>query len=396
MSCSGCLLNLALGEEVIKCTSKGCKQTFHSACTNSSRLTQDEVNIWICPDCSAKARKGGDNSGTPVRNCTENVTMRKKVIHLQQKPGSHKSNAATAAAASNAATAAAASKAATTAAAASNAATTAAASKAATAAAASNTAAAAAGIDGGLQSLSSEMNLLRKSATDVWDSFRTRLDELCEKISSLDGRIKSLEKIEDENIMLKAKVAELQGQLDNHTQASLRNELEILGLEELTNENPYHLVLTTAVKLGVDLADTDLVHVSRVGPKRRGASDGVEAPPRHLPRPLAVAFVRRTKLDEFVKHAKARRNIKSKDIVESSGHDSAIYVNERLTNTNRRLFRNSRVFAREHGYRHCWVRNGTIFVRKQDAMYGSPAIRIKSDQDLLRLSNSLVQCEPSA
>ncbi|XP_045449455.1 uncharacterized protein LOC123658019 [Melitaea cinxia] len=216
----------------------------------------------------------------------------------------------------------------------------------------------------------------------MWNSLKIQLESISQKISNFDARIKSLESLHTENIELRATVLDLQQQINNQAQMLLRNEVEITGIEEIQNENPYHLVLTTAVSLGVPLHDSDIVYASRVGPKRSDVNS------KRLQRPLVVAFARRVKRDEFLKQAKVRRNLKSNNIV-GQGPERTVYVNERLTPANRRLFRSVRMFAKSHNYKHSWTLNGAIFVRKRDASLGSPAIRVCDEVDLIKLSQAI-------
>lgn len=129
----------------------------------------------------------------------------------------------------------------------------------------------------------------------------------------------------------------MQQQLNSKAQAHLRNELEISGLEETPGENPYHLALTTALKIGVELHDSDLNYVSRIGPKRRLQENDADDK-RQLQRLMVVSFTRRAKRNEFLKQAKARRSLWNKDII-GQGPDRKVYVNELLTGEGRRLFR---------------------------------------------------------
>ncbi|XP_047993906.1 uncharacterized protein LOC125232323 [Leguminivora glycinivorella] len=233
-----------------------------------------------------------------------------------------------------------------------------------------------------LQSLSSEMSRLHETIAGLRVDLTTRLDELNSKLASYEQRISSLDTLEKENALLKA--------TETEAQSHLRNELEISGLEETPGENPYHLAMTAAVKIGVELHDSDLSYVTRVGPKLRPQNIDDQDNETPLRRPLVVSFTRRVKRDEFLKQARARRSVKSKDIVGDLGSDRTVYVNERLTAEGRRLFRNARTFASDHGYKYCWVNHGTIFIRKKDANAGSPAIRINCDDDLnglLRTAN---------
>lgn len=359
---------------MITCTSKPCVQTFHAACAKAERLTTDQVNSWICPDCSAKSRRGGDNSHTPVRSMTDSATLKKK---SQPRTGTS-ANAAgvpppTTAAAGSGATASSVPATIITATKTANPINSAPASSVATKTPSPVVE---------IQTLSLEINQLRQSASEMWNSLKCQLENISQKISNFDARIKSLESLHTENIELRATVLDLQQQINNQAQTLLRNEVEITGIEEIQSENPYHLAMTTAVNLGVALQDSDIVYATRVGPKRSDVSN------KQLQRPLVVAFARRVKRDEFLKQAKVRRNLKSNNIV-GQGPERTVYVNERLTPANRRLFRSARIFAKSHKYKHCWTLNGAIFVRKRDASLGSPAIRVYGEEDLIKLSQAI-------
>lgn len=211
-----------------------------------------------------------------------------------------------------------------------------------------------------------------------------RLDSLSSKLSSTESRLKALEEQQMECEMLKATVSQLQTQINLQAQTALVNELEISGLDETPNENPYHLVLVAASTIGVEVTDLDLDNVFRAGPRRSNTGSGPS-----MPRPLVARFTRKAKRDEFMKASKARRNLDNKTIV-GSGPERRIFVNERLTSENRRLFRDSRVRARESGFKFCWTRNGSIYIRKRDRSEKgetSPAIHITSDEVLYRLVN---------
>ncbi|XP_059056268.1 uncharacterized protein LOC131850117 [Achroia grisella] len=275
-------------------------------------------------------RRGGDNSQTPVRSTPENVTIRKKgQLHIEN----HSLELPRAEPDSEI-----------------------------------------------LHSLSSEISLLRQNMSEMWSSIKERFDDLSNKLSNYDGRLRTLETQACENAALKATITTLQNQLSYQTQLSLRKEVEIAGLVENRNEYPVHLTLTTALKLGMDLQEEDLDHVARAGAERQSKDNN---PTQSAPHPLVVSFVRRSKRDEFLERSRSRRPLKSKDIL-VEGSDTTVYINERLTFNNRRLFRDTRLFAKKHGFKHCWVRSGNIFLRKGDYRDGYPAIKIQSENDLER------------
>lgn len=334
MDCSGCLKPIKKEEEYILCKENKCNKTYHALCLNTSNLSPEQILSWKCPDCHCKSKKGGDNSQTPVRG-NENVTLRNKTT--RQVPNDISPTAS----------------------------------------------------DEGLLPLATEIRLLRQTMLNMQNEIYNRLDTLSNRLSDFDTRIQSLEHYKEENMMLRADMEKLQQQFNKHSQTSLRNELEIVGLQELPNENPHHIALTIAQKIGVDISDQDLDYASRVGPRRR-RGDSQNQDSNQTTRPLVVSFTRKVKKDEFLKQAKLRRNLDSSQIV-ASGLQTKIYFNERLTSHNRQLFRAARNWTNVSGYKYCWTRNGSIFVRKREARDGSPPILIESEKDL----ENLLRLRPS-
>lgn len=154
----------------------------------------------------------------------------------------------------------------------------------------------------------------------------------------------------------------------------MKNHLEITGIAEQSNENLSHVVIVASQKIGIELQESDIEDVLRVGSK---ASKTKTAKENLTPRPIVLKLLRKNKRDEILNAAKSRRNVTSENVV--AGQPSKIYFNERLTKDNRRLFREARTRANEYRFRYCWVRNGSIYVRKDD---GNPAIRITSNLEL--------------
>lgn len=165
---------LQKGEAGITCTLNVCEKTFHVECANAEGLKPVEVKSWICPNCRIKAKKVGDNTHTPLRQTSENVTLRNK----SRLPAVSSENPV------------------------------------------------AISTDA-LQALSSDISSMRQSISDMWKLIRERLDDLDSKLSNYDSRIKSLEALESENTLLKVTIANMQKQLNSEAQTYLRNELEI-------------------------------------------------------------------------------------------------------------------------------------------------------------------------
>lgn len=207
-----------------------------------------------------------------------------------------------------------------------------------------------------------EIRGLRNLMDDVKTQLLSRIDALEKKLESRDKDIENL----------KLSVHQMQETIDLQAQRLVQNEIELIDVPETANESVYHIAEIMAKKIGVELTENDIDEAYRTGP-RRISTDGVEKPAR----PLVIRLLRKMKRNELIKAAKVRKNISSSDIV--PGTSKRIYVNERLTTANRHLFRETRLRTRQYQFRYCWIKDGRIFVRKDE---GKPAITIRSALDL--------------
>lgn len=65
-----------------------------------------------------------------------------------------------------------------------------------------------------------------------------------------------------------------------------------------------------------------------------------------------------------------------------TGQKRAVYIDEHLSNTTKRLFYLAREYAKKHDFKFCWAANGNIFLRKQP---GFQQILVKSEATLFEL-----------
>ncbi|KAJ8711241.1 hypothetical protein PYW07_008483 [Mythimna separata] len=225
--------------------------------------------------------------------------------------------------------------------------------------------------------LFSEIRLLRQDVKDVKSQLSTVSSTLTEKIEEYEKRLEE----KDRDIKrLSDSVAELQYYIGTQEQLQMRNEIEIIGLPEQPSENLTHMILVTSKKLGVELQENDIDQVQRVGAKR---TNSPSKPPTS--RPVVVKLLRGAKRDELLFAAKSRRNLTSSDIV--SGTSATVYLNERLSQANRKLFGEARKRATQHNFRYCWIRNGCVYARKAanttEKKFRALAIRSHDDIDKL-------------
>ncbi|XP_013183606.1 uncharacterized protein LOC132902751 [Amyelois transitella] len=326
MKCAGCMKTIK-DQNFVKCTSSSCEKSFCSLCINITNLTADRKKLWKCPECCATSKKGGDNSLTPVRANNENVTTRKK----SDSAGNELSQ-----------------------------------------------------LTDQLRTLTQEFSSVKLNLEDLTRSLsytNGRMDEIMSKIVETEGRIRYLEKRDLEVDILKAKINNLQNELNSQAQYNLSNEMEIVGIPENTNENLHHVVLLAARKVGVSLEENDIDWIARVGPKRPPVTAALPEDRLLAPRPVVVRLLRRTKRDQFLKASKSRKNLSSTDL-DVLGSTRRVFFNERLTREGRLLFRDARARAKQQGYAFCWCNHSTIYIRQRE---GQGAVRISSKSDLDRV-----------
>lgn len=331
--CDGCLGEILEPGSSIVCSHADCKKLFHcDALCVGNKPRNEDMSTWVCPQCKCEGKRGGDNSSTPVRGSGPVQPAAASNITLRQKKPTSDVQALTLE----------------------------------------------------IRSLREDMLSFKKHMEVITGSISVINDQLVQIVARFDitdERITVLEnRLESETISLRKQVSSLQEQLNIQAQAHVRNEIEIVGLPETTNENLYHITMVAAKKLGVDLKDSDIDWVARAGPRRNNPISAGSRPDSssQLSRPVVVRLVRRFMRNELLKSAKGRKPLTAIDL-QVSDKASNIYFNERLTRDNRNLFRETRIRATQAGYKFCWTNNGFINVRKQE---GSPAIRIRNTAEL--------------
>ncbi|KAJ2937583.1 hypothetical protein O0L34_g12981 [Tuta absoluta] len=216
-----------------------------------------------------------------------------------------------------------------------------------------------------------------------------RVDKLEKRLNALEGN--SAESGDGNTCKMQAlesAVTQLKRELNDRDQELLFSDVDITGIAEENGENPIHIAMTCAVKLGMKLEEADIVSCMRVGAVHKNA-DGTARP-----RPIAVRLARQSTRDAILKAARVRRRPTSAG-VGAHNDPRPFYINERLTNPNRTLFNRARKARSVAGWKYSWTRDGKIFVRQNQ---GSVVYRIRSEADLERVFGQEVirSMEPSS
>ncbi|XP_026322775.1 uncharacterized protein LOC113232312 [Hyposmocoma kahamanoa] len=343
--CSGCRQEISNGEYMACAT---CKGKYDLACLNISikkflQLDRSQKKSWMCSECRSKLPKT-DNSNTPVRlahindsahnptgvdqsiNETSYITVRAK--QQRSSPAPDCANYIT---------------------------------------------------EDTLRSiLHQEMShILEKKIKDLVSNelicitqqmagfnesmtfFNTQFEEMK---NSLEEKNSQLIQLEKENTNLQATMRDLTSRMNLIEQNLRESNIEINGIPENRNENLPNIVLQLTKATGNPLTDTDILHAVRVA--KFNKDDG-------RPR-AAVVKLRSPRLRDAVLAGVANFNKKTPDNKLCSHHlgiggsRSPVFVSEHLTPTSKQLHAATRKKAKEAGYKFVWVRNGRVFVRKDE------------------------------
>lgn len=198
--------------------------------------------------------------------------------------------------------------------------------------------------------------------------------ELTTTIQSLKNEISELKKenasLKSDNNLIKVEIESLKSETLELQQYSRRSNLEISGLPETQGEDTKQLV--TSVLNVLNIHNQENIVVAHRVPTAK----------KDIAKPIIVQFTSKFERDKCIAAAKPKRLLAS-DV--SDRFDSVpVFVNEHLAPGIKRLLYLSKQYKLEQNFKYCWVKDGKIFLRKED---NSRVIRVKKESDLFNLSN---------
>lgn len=225
-----------------------------------------------------------------------------------------------------------------------------------------------------LREIKAEMRETIKEFNSSYEVLNEKLEantELLKKQSEeLRSYIDETTRLREENCVLKKKIIDLEVRLEDSEQYSRGNCLELHGIPEEPNECVIDIVKNIGQALELNINDSMVDNCHRLG--KRGDASG--------PAGIIVKFVRKLDAEEVLRKRRIKRNLSTSHLGLSL--DRPVYINESLCPARRRLYSLARAAKREKGYKYLWLRNGKIFLRKEE---NAPICYIKSQTDLDKL-----------
>lgn len=340
--CAGCLNKL---NDAKFMTCSRCKAKYHNSCLNFTTenynaMSNELKSKWVCSLCYSKDRLGGDNTNTPVRATPspqqDYVTQRTKARSVPNCSCLSASNIR--------------------------------------------------------DIIREELQLsfkqlihpqlleVRNAVTSLEESMSRLTEDLNNIKAEQIAQVTEIRNIKLENESLRATNQSLSSrlsQLDQHLRSS---NIEIQCIPENKQENLISTVQQLGKIIKCPINETNIHYCSRVAKMNSGS-------PR--PRSILVKFSSPRLRDEFLA-ATSKFNKTNKDDKLNTSHlgiggqkKIAIYVTEHLSPENKSLHAAARSKAKELKYKFVWVRDGKIYMRKDEE---SNYVYVKNIDLLNRLS----------
>ncbi|CAH2085371.1 unnamed protein product [Euphydryas editha] len=219
-----------------------------------------------------------------------------------------------------------------------------------------------------LANLNSQISGFQESLAFISNQYDSLIQTVNEKNEVINTLVSKNEK-------LTSQVKDLTERLGQVEQNMRATNIEITGIPEHKSEN----LLSTVEQLGriveSPIAETDILHVTRIAKLNKESS---------RPRSVIVKLRSQRRRDELLA-AVTRFNKKNRDKKLNTEHlgiggrCEPVFVSEHLTLTNKHLHAAARKKTKEAGFKFVWIRDGRVFVRKNEQ---SPAVYIKNDESL--------------
>ncbi|KAL4719484.1 hypothetical protein ACJJTC_014421 [Scirpophaga incertulas] len=220
---------------------------------------------------------------------------------------------------------------------------------------------------------------LTKKLSDFQDSIQFLNHHFEQLKSQQASTTEHMEKLQKDNAMLNVTVADLTSRLAIAEQHQRESNVEINGIPEHRNENLTNCIMQLAKTINVSLKEEDFIQVTRVAKTNRDD-----------PRPRLVVAKLRTprQRDQLLAGVQTYNKSNKENKLNThhlgiAGTKAPVFVAEHLTPANKRLHAATRQKAKEKGFKFVWVRNGRIYIRKNETCQ---ALTIRSLDNLKNIT----------
>ncbi|CAK1594809.1 unnamed protein product [Parnassius mnemosyne] len=210
--------------------------------------------------------------------------------------------------------------------------------------------------------VSEEFSSIKQEISNFNDSlnfFNSCIENIKKEMEEKTATIKNLL---TENASLQYTVSDLSNRMGTLEQVLRESNVEINGIPERKSENLVNIITQVAKSADHELLVEDILHVTRVA-KLNPKTDRART---------VVVKLRSLRCRDALLAAVATYNKRNPTNKLSTSHlgfegpSTPVFVAEHLSTSNKSLHTAARKKKRELGYKYVWVRNGRIYMRKDD------------------------------
>lgn len=211
-------------------------------------------------------------------------------------------------------------------------------------------------------SLIKELEPIKNQISDVLSSIEFINKKYEEMSNLLKSREEDIKQLKSENIQLHNTVKDLHSRLGALEQHSREANIEIHGLPEHRSENLAQTVTLIGKAVSHQIQDGDVLSCFRVAEMNVNSNR-----PRSVVVKLRSPRCRDAFLAAVWSYNKKNQEKLNTGVIGIGGDKKQLYVAEHLSPENKSLHAATRIRAKELSYKFVWVRNGRIYVRKNES-----------------------------
>lgn len=207
--------------------------------------------------------------------------------------------------------------------------------------------------------LRKELHAIRTEQASLVISVQFCSDKISDfeaKLSKLDEYTSKTDSLITDSSNLRKEILALTNKINDMEQFSRINNIEIQGVPVKQNENVVNIIKLIGDHVGFKIDENKIEFAHRIQASTNDHKN------------IIVRFTTRQDKECFLAASKTKRltmgnNSKGLNVPDVS---VSLYINEHLTQANKILYKEARTAAKLKNYKFVWVKNGNIYVRKNE------------------------------
>lgn len=208
----------------------------------------------------------------------------------------------------------------------------------------------------------SELGAIKDEMKEIRDSMNFFSGQYDDFLKEHESHKKQISDLREQNSKMQIIIQDLKTQINSLEQRARSNNLELQYVPESKSENLITTVIRLSEVIGANISKDHINNCTRVAKSNRASSR-----PRNIVVQFSSPIVRDTFLASAIKFNKSNpRNKLNTSHIGLDDEKKPIFVSEHLSPANKALHAAARIKAKELEYKYVWIRNGKIFMRKND------------------------------